>query len=86
MTANKLKLKPVKTEFVVCVQSTHVFKVGKNVQVNILGTSVRLTDTVKNLGVWFDSDFTSLKHPKSIYKSCSPHVRNLHRLGQYHSC
>ena len=39
-------------------------------QINILGNSLCPADSVKNLGVWFDSDFSLSKHVQNVCKSC----------------
>ena len=38
--------------------------------INILGNSFCPADSVKNLGVWFDSDFSLSKHVQNVCKSC----------------
>ena len=40
-------------------------------------------ETVKNLGVWFYSEFTFSKHVPIICKSCFVHTRDLCRLQHY---
>ena len=34
-------------------------------------------DTVRNLGVWFDSDFSFSCHVMKVCKACLSHVRDL---------
>ena len=49
--------------------------------IDILGSPLCPVDSVKNLGVWFDSDFYLFKHVQNVCKSCfvklcdSRHVR-----------
>ena len=38
--------------------------------VDILGSPLCPVDSVKNLGVWFDSDFSLSKHVQNVCKSC----------------
>ena len=40
-------------------------------------------EAVKNLGVWFDSDFSFSKHVRSVCKVCFLQIRDLRRLRQY---
>ena len=37
-------------------------------------------DAVRNLGVWFDSDFSFSCHVMKVCKACFAHVRDLKRL------
>ena len=36
----------------------------------ILGSPLCPAESVKNLGVWFDSDFSLSKHVQNVCKSC----------------
>ena len=38
--------------------------------IDILGNSLCPADSVRNLGVWFDSDFSLSKHVQNVCKSC----------------
>ena len=63
--ANKLKLNPNKTEFMV-FDSYRRSKLEQFFAVNILGTLVKPADTVKTLGVWFDLEFTLSRNVQAI--------------------
>ena len=80
LSANKLKVNPHKTEFIVFGSQIHREKLNKSFPVNILGNFLSSVGEVRNLGVWFDSDFSFWRHVQSIYKSCFAQFRDLKRL------
>ena len=53
MAQSKLKLNPEKTEFIVFGSKLATF-----FPANILGNLINPADAVRNLGVWFDADFS----------------------------
>ena len=58
MSTTKLKLNPDKTEFILPIGSKgQRDKLKACFQVDILRSPVCLADSVKNRGVWLDSDF-----------------------------
>ena len=69
-SANKLKLNPDKTEVIVFGSKIHREKLNKFFPVNILGNFLSPVGVVRNLGVWFDSDFSFSRHVQNICKSC----------------
>ena len=83
LSANKLKLNPDKTEFIVFGSKIHREKLDKNFPVNILGNFLSPDGVVRNLGVWFDSDFSFSRHVQNICKSCFAQIRDLRRLRGY---
>ena len=44
--------------------------------IDILGSPLCPVDSVKNLGVWFDSDFSLSKHVQNVCKSCFVTLRD----------
>ena len=58
-------------------------KLGKFFPVNILGTLLSPAEAIRNLGVWFDSDFSFCYHVRNICKACFVHIRDLRRLRGY---
>ena len=62
MSACKLKLNPDKTEFIILGSKSQRVKLSDHFPVNILGNSLEPAESVKNLGVWFDSDLSLSKH------------------------
>ena len=70
LCANKLKLNADKTDFILFGAKSQQEKFNPFFPVNILGESLIPSDAVKNLGVWFDSDFSFTKHVKNVFKLC----------------
>ena len=83
LSANKLKLNPDKTEFIIFGSKLQREKLNKSIPVNILGTLLSPVGAVRNLGVWFDSDFSFSKHVQNICKSCFAQTRDLTHLRGY---
>ena len=55
-------------------------KLNHSFPVNILGNLISPVDAVRNLGVWFDSDFSFSCHVMKVCKACFASVRDLKRL------
>ena len=70
MSTSKLKLNPDKTEFIIFGSKRQTDKLKACFPIHILGNSLCPVDSVKNLGVWFDSDFPLSKHVQNVCKSC----------------
>ena len=83
MSANKLKLNPDKTEFIVFGTRHQRKNLSKHFPVHILGEPLQPADSVRNLGVWFDSDFSLSKHVQCICRSCFVQLRDFRRVRQY---
>ena len=83
LSANKLKLNPDKTEFIVFGSKIQREKLNKSFPVNILGNFLSPVGAVRNLGVWFDSDFSFSRHVQNICKSCFAQIRDLKHLRGY---
>ena len=56
---------------------------GKFFPINILGTFLSPTEAIRNLGVWFDSDFSFSCYVRNNCKACFVHIRDLKRLRGY---
>ena len=82
LCANKLKLNADKTDFIIWLQVS-TKKLNPFFPVNILSESLIPSDAVKNLGVWFDSDFSFTKHVKNVCKLCFIQMRDLRQIRQY---
>ena len=78
-----LKLNPDKTEFILFSFKNVCTKLGKFFPVNILGTPLSPAEAIRNLGVWFDSDFSFSCHVRNICKACFVHIRDLKQLRGY---
>ena len=83
LSVNKLKLNPDKTEFILFGSKNVRTKLGKFFPVNILGTLLSPAEAIRNLGVWFDSDFSFSCHVRNICKACFVYIRDLRRLRGY---
>ena len=79
---NKLKLNPDKTEFILIILGfkNHRKQLLSHFPINILCNQVSPAQSVKNLGVIFDSDFTFSDHVSQVIKSTRVHARDLYRI------
>ena len=62
MSASKLKLNPDKTEFILFGSKIQRERLNASFPIDILGNPLPPTESVRNLVVWFDSDFSFSKH------------------------
>ena len=83
MSLGKLKLNPEKTEFIVFGSKAPRQKISSHFPVSILGSLLHLVDSVRNLGVWFDADFSFSEHIKVTCKACFLQIRDLRKIRQY---
>ena len=83
MLDNKLKLNPGKTEFVVFGSMDKFKWLKDSFPVNILGNCLSPKDVVWNLGVLFDSKFSSTNHVNFVIKSSFSNLRDLHRIRRF---
>ena len=81
MSANKLKLNPEKTEFILIGSKINCKQLLPHVSINILGNQVSPAQSVRNLGVVFDSNFSFSDHVSQVIKSTRVHARDLYRIG-----
>ena len=58
-------------------------KVINHFPVKLLGSDTFPSDTVRNLGVIFDSDFNFRQHISQVCKSCFYHIRDLRRIRRH---
>ena len=70
MSTGKLKLNPDKTEFIIFGSKRQRDKLKACFRIDILGSPLCPVDSVKNFGVWFDSEFSLSKHVQNVLKSC----------------
>ena len=68
MSASKLKLNSDKTEFIVFCSKRQRDKLKAYFPSTILGSPLCTAESVKNLGVWFNSDFSLSKHVQNVCK------------------
>ena len=70
MSPSKLKLNPGKTEFITFGSKRQRDKLKACFPIDILGSPLCPVNSVRNLGVWFDSDFSLSKHVQNVCKRC----------------
>ena len=58
-------------------------KCNHSFPVNIHGNFISPVDAVRNLGVWFDADFSFSCHVMKVCKACFAHVRDLKRIRRH---
>ena len=80
MFANKLKLNPEKTEFILIGSKNNCKQLLPYFPVNILGNQVSPAQSVRNLGVIFDSNFSFSDNVSQVIKSTRVHARDLYRI------
>ena len=81
MSASKIKLNPDKTEFILFGSKKQRETVC--FPIDILGNPLHPTESVRNLGVWFDSDFSFSKHIQNGCKSCFIQLRDFRNIRQF---
>ena len=70
-------------EFVVFGSKAQRQKISSHFPVSILGSLLHPVDSVRNLGVWFDADFSFSEHIKRTCKACFLQMRDLRRIRKY---
>ena len=80
MAANKLKLNPDKTEFILIGSKYSRKQLHLLFPHDILGNKVSPASNVKNLGVVFDPNLTLTDHISQVIKSTRFHIRDLYRI------
>ena len=83
MAGVKLKLNPEKTEFIIIGDRQARESLINKFPTQLLGNSISPTDTVKNLGVIFDSGNTFSNHITNTCRACYYHLKDLRRIRKY---
>ena len=83
MSTSKLNLNPGKTEFIMFGSNIQRDKLKTCFPINILGSPLSPVDSVRNLGVWFDSDFPLSKHVQNVCKSCFLKLHDFRHVMQF---
>ena len=78
-----VKLNPEKTEFIIFDSKAQCQKISSNFPVSILGSLLHPVGSVRNLGVWFDAEFSFSEHVKRTCKACFLQMCDLRRIRQY---
>ena len=82
MNVNKLKLNEDKTEFFVASSKSNL-KFIHEPSLNVCGSIITSSDSVRILGVIFDSTMSMSSHISSISRSLNYHLRNIGRIRCY---
>ena len=82
MSINKLKLNDSKTEFFIAA-SPHNFRKLPDITLTIGNISVKPTDTIKNLGAFFDVHMSMNSHINNVSRTVTFHLRNISRIRRY---
>ena len=80
MFANKLKLNPDKSEFILIGSKKNHNQLLPQFPINILGNQVSPAQSVRNLRVVFNSNFTFSNHVSQVIKSTRVQARDLYRI------
>ena len=81
--ASKLKLNSDKTEFILFGSKKQRERLSACFPIDILGSPLHPTESVRNLGVWFDSDFSFSKHVQKVCKGCFCQLRDFRNIRQF---
>ena len=77
-------MNPDKTEFIIFGSKRHRDKLKAICfPIDILSNSLCPADLVKNLGVWFDSDFSLFKHVQKVCKSCFVKLHDFRHVRRF---
>ena len=77
MSSTMLKLHPQKTEFIIFGSHAQLKKIDSHLPVRIFGKLLHPSAVVKNLGVWFDANFSFADHASNICMTCFIQMRAL---------
>ena len=83
LTYDKLKLNPEKTEFIISGDRQARESLINKFPTQLLGNFISPTDTVKNLGVTFDSGDTFTSHVTNMCHTCYYHLKDLRRIRKF---
>jgi len=83
MLANKLKLNPGKTEFLLIGNKAQRDKFVSLFPFDLMGNKVKPAKSGRNLGVIFDENFNFRKHILQVCASCYYHIRDLRRIRRH---
>ena len=83
MESSKLKLNVNKTDVIIIGTKQQRNKIVDYFPVKIFGNDTSPSDTVRNLGVVFDSNFSFHQYISLVYKSCFHHIRDFRRIRRH---
>ena len=79
----KLKPNPDKTVFIVLGSKRERDKLKAHFPATSLGSPLCLAESVNNLGLWLDCDFSLSKHVQNFCKSCFVHLCHFRHVMRY---
>ena len=79
----KLKLNPDKTEFIIFGLKRQRHKLKAWFPIDILGSPLCSVDSVKKLGVWFNSDFSLSKYVQNVCNSSFVKLCEFRHVGRF---
>ena len=82
MLLSMLKLNPEKTELIIFGSHVQLRKLDSFLPVRIFGKLLHPSAVVKNLGIWFGTNFSFSDHVRNICKTCFIQMRDLRRVRQ----
>ena len=77
------KLNSDKTEFILFGSKKQRERLKACFPIDILGNPLYPTESVRNLGVWFNSDFSFSKHIQNVCKGCFSQLRDFRSIRQF---
>ena len=83
MINNRIRLYTNKTDFIIIGKSKQCIKLTRFFPTPILNHSITPSDTLRNLGVTFDSEFNVRKYISLTCRSCFYHIRDLRRIRRH---
>ena len=83
MSTSNLKLNPDKTEFIIFGSKRQVEKLKACIPIDILDIPHYPVDSIKNLRMWFDSDFSLSKHVQNVCKSCFVKLHDFRHVSRF---
>ena len=81
--SSKLKLNLYKTDLIIIGTKKQQNMVISHFPVKLLGSDTFPSDTVRNLGVVFGSDFNFRQYISQVRKSCFYYIRDLRRIRRH---
>ena len=83
MESSWLKLNPDKTDLIIIGTKQQQNMIISHFPVKLFGSDTFPSDTIRNVGVVFDSDFNFRQHISQVCKSCFYHIRDLRRIRRH---
>ena len=83
MESSKLKPNPDKTHLIIIGTKPQQNSVICHFPFKLLGSDTFPSDTVRNIGVVFDSDFNFRQHISQICKPCFYHIHHIYLIRRH---